>query len=140
MLTPHTLRPLGAVLVLLSSLTAQSPENKKAEAEFQRAEKAVAEARYPQALTLYRQLAARYPNTAWGKMAVLRTQPTAYLGWGDIKRNGPSNNRVDVVVMGDGTTNAVSVWLPQPGPSPTSSATTRCSVSTSPTTTSCART
>ena len=102
MLTPHTLRPLGAVLVLLSSLTAQSPENKKAEAEFQRAEKAVAEARYPQALTLYRQLAARYPNTAWGKMAVLRTQPTAYLGWGDIKRNGPSNNRVDVVVMGDG--------------------------------------
>lgn len=85
-----------------SIAAAQGPDGKKAEAEFQRAEKAVADAKYAAAFGLYKQLAARYPNTAWGRMAALRTQPTAYLGWGDLQRNGASNNRVDVVVMGDG--------------------------------------
>jgi len=94
--------PLTAFAACLAPLAAQSPENKKAEAEFGRAEKAVADAKYGAAFGLYKQLAARYPNTAWGKMAALRTQPTAYLGWGDLQRNGASNNRVDVVLMGDG--------------------------------------
>lgn len=95
-------RPFLVGVACGAALTAQVPEGKKAEAEFQRAEKAVADAKYQAAFQLYKQLAARYPNTAWGKMAALRTQPTAYLGWGDLRRNGASNNRVDVVMMGDG--------------------------------------
>jgi hypothetical protein len=95
--------PLLVSLALLTAAPrAQGPDGRKAEAEFQRAEKAVADAKYAAAFTLYKQLATRYPNTAWGKMAALRTQPTAYLGWGDLQRNGASNNRVDVAVMGDG--------------------------------------
>lgn len=92
-------------LVLLSAafvLPAQGPDGKKAEADFERATKAVADAKYTAAHALYKQIAARYPTTAWGRMAALRTQPTAYLGCGDLLRSGKSDNRVDVVVMGDG--------------------------------------
>ena len=81
-------------------LAAQSPPVDKAKAEFARAEKAVFDAKYAAAHALYKQLAARHPNSVWGRMAALRTQPTAYLGWGDLQRNGAANNRVDVVVMG----------------------------------------
>jgi hypothetical protein len=103
MRTLPALSPLFATMfALLGTLLAQGNDGKKAETEFQRAEKAVADAKYSAAFGLYKQLAARYPNTAWGKMAALRTQPTAYLGWGDLLRNGASNNRVDVAVMGDG--------------------------------------
>ncbi len=98
----RSLLPWLPCLFLLAPMAAQGPENKKAEGEFQRAEKAVADARYTAAFSLYKQLASRYPNTVWGKMAALRTQPTAYLGWGDLQRHGASNNRVDVVLMGDG--------------------------------------
>jgi hypothetical protein len=84
------------------ALAAQSAPSDKAKAEFARAEKAVFDAKYAAAHALYKQLAARYPNSQWGRMAALRTQPTAYLGWGDLQRNGAANNRVDVVVMGDG--------------------------------------
>ncbi len=101
MIARHPL-PLAAFAALLAPLAAQSPENKKAEADFHRAEKAVADAKYGAAFGLYKHLAQQYPNSAWGKMAALRTQPTAYLGWGDLQRNGASNNRVDVVLMGDG--------------------------------------
>lgn len=92
---------LAVLAALAPSLSAQNP-HEKAEAEFEKAEKAVAAAKYTTARSLYQQLARRYPNTAWGKMAALRTQPTAYLGWGDLHRTGESNNRVDVVIMGDG--------------------------------------
>lgn len=90
------------VIALFTAVLAAQNDNQKAEAAFARAEKAVADAKYTAAFSLYQQLAKRYPNTAWGKMSVLRTQPTAYLGWGDLLRNGTSDNRVDVVVMGDG--------------------------------------
>lgn len=93
--------PLFVPFLLLPALVAQNPEA-KAEAEFAKAEKAVAEAKYGTARSLYQQLARRYPTSAWGKMAALRTQPTAYLGWGDLRRSGESDNRVDVVIMGDG--------------------------------------
>jgi hypothetical protein len=96
------MRSLFAITLLATPLVAQKNDNQKAEAEFARAEKAVADAKYAAAFGLYQQLAKRYPNTAWGKMSVLRTQATAYLGWGDLQRNGASDNRVDVVIMGDG--------------------------------------
>lgn len=92
---------LFVLLALVPMARTQNPA-RKAEAEFEKAERAVADAKYGSARSLYQQIAKRYPETAWGKMAALRTQPTAYLGWGDLQRNGESNNRVDVVVMGDG--------------------------------------
>ncbi|HEX6811968.1 MAG TPA: M64 family metallopeptidase [Planctomycetota bacterium] len=101
-MSAHAL-PAAVALALLSlPLDAQENELKKAETEFQRAEKAVADAKYAAARSLYAQVAKRYPNTAWGKLADRRTLPTAYLGWGHLQRNGESSNRVDVVVMGDG--------------------------------------
>jgi hypothetical protein len=96
-------QPAAVTALLLASLVpAQVPEHKKAEAEFQRAVKAVADAKYGAAFGLYKQVAKNYPHTAWGKLAVLRTQPTAYFGHGILHRNGEPQNRVDVVVMGDG--------------------------------------
>lgn len=93
--------PLLTAVSLCSALGAQTPD-KKAEEEFQKAEKAVADEKYAAARNLYQQVAKRYPFSGWGKMAALRTQPTAYLGCGDLLRNGRSDNRVDVVIMGDG--------------------------------------
>jgi hypothetical protein len=94
--------PCAASFALAAVGIAQNPVDKKAEAEFERAEKAVADAKYEAAYGLYKQVAAKYPTSAWGKMAALRTQPTAYLGWGNLLKNGESDNRVDVVIMGDG--------------------------------------
>ncbi|MCA8947953.1 MAG: hypothetical protein KDE27_00525 [Planctomycetes bacterium] len=92
--------------LVLAALTgfaaAQNPVDRKAHEAFERAEKAVADSKYSAAWKLYRQLARKYPQTAWGKIAALRTEPTAYLGWGVLQENGDSTNRVDVVVMGDG--------------------------------------
>ncbi|MBM4061934.1 MAG: hypothetical protein FJ265_12695 [Planctomycetes bacterium] len=102
---PHRTAPLLAALAALClppAALAQNPVDRKAEAEFRRAEKAVADSKYTAAHQIYRDLAARYPQSAWGKMAAFRTRPTAYLGQGDLLRHGPSNNRVDVVFMGDG--------------------------------------
>lgn len=89
-------------LVVASAIAAQNPVDRKAQAAFDKAERAMAASKYSAAHALYRQLARKYPNSAWGKIAALRTQPTAYLGWGVLKANGKSDNRVDVVVMGDG--------------------------------------
>lgn len=99
------MRTLPAIAVLAAlgvPALAQKNDNQKAEEAFERAEKAVADAKYTAARGLYTQLAKKYPNTAWGKIAALRTQPTAYFGWGFLQRNGLPDNRVDVVVMGDG--------------------------------------
>lgn len=106
----HSPAPRAAPLALASLATviaagtaaAQNPDDSKAQAEFARAEKAVADSKYTAAWSLYRQLARKYPHSAWGKLAALRTEPTAYLGHGMLQQNGESRNRVDVVVMGDG--------------------------------------
>jgi hypothetical protein len=91
-----------AAALLAATAPAQRSDDEKAQAEFERAERAVADAKYAVAVTLYEQLARRYGHTAWGKLAATRSAETAYLGWGEVQRNGPSSNRVDVVVMGDG--------------------------------------
>jgi len=98
----HALSAVLTIAVFSTALAAQQNELQKAETEFHRAEKAVADAKYEAARSLYSQVAKRYPNTAWGKLAGKRTEPTAYLGWGILQKNGESSNRVDVVVMGDG--------------------------------------
>ncbi len=94
--------PLLAAAIGGLDATAQNPVDRKAQERFQKAEKAVADSKFSAAHKLYRQLARKYPNTAWGKIAALRTEPTAFLGYADLLRHGEPTNRVDVVVMGDG--------------------------------------
>ena len=57
---------------------------------------------YTRAVSIYKRVAKIWPHTQAGKEAFRRSQKTAYLGWGEIVRNGPSQNRLDVVLMGDG--------------------------------------
>lgn len=66
------------------------------------AEKEIVKGRYEEAVHEYEKIAERYPETPAGRVALRRTAPNAYLGCADLLRHGPSENRVDVVVMGDG--------------------------------------
>lgn len=101
-MTGHARTAAIAAAVLIASAPAQRSDAEKAAAEWQRAEKAVAEGKYEAAVSIYQQIARRFSNTGFGTAAAARTAETAFLGWADVNRNGPSKNRVDVVVMGDG--------------------------------------
>jgi len=70
----------------------------------QRAEALAAEERFDEARMLYKKLADKFAGTPEGEIGARRSQPSAFLGWKEIVRNGPSSNRVDVVLMGDGYT------------------------------------
>ena len=101
--------PLIAALLLLSLPVAApaqadaepSPEQLAAEA-LAHAELLVAKGSHAAALKEYRITARKWPDTEAGRVAEERTRPTTFFGWSDILRHGPSANRVDVVVMGDG--------------------------------------
>lgn len=66
------------------------------------AEAEVAEGNYKKAVQLYEKLAKTFPDTSEGDLARARSAETGFLGWGYLLQNGPSSNRVDVVIMGDG--------------------------------------
>jgi len=88
-----------ASLVLGSTLLAvQAPVTSGLE----RAEELVRAGRYGDARAAYAKLADDQPASAAGQEAALRARPSAYLGWADVVRNGPSANRIDIVLMGDG--------------------------------------
>jgi len=73
------------------------------EALLQKAEGRAAKGNYKDAVKYYRQLARKYPNTTEGAIAAFRSMPSAYLGTAPIgEEHGPSANRVDVAIMGDG--------------------------------------
>jgi len=96
-----------AVLVLMPSWLSPGPapradDEAKAQELLERAEKKAEKGSYDQALSGYRKLVKAYPSTPAGAVALRRTQPNALLGWSDLLRHGPSDNRVDVVIMGDG--------------------------------------
>ena len=55
-------------------------------------------------MRLYRRIVEKHPESAVAPIAERRTEPTAFIGWADVVRSGPSANRVDVVIMGDGYT------------------------------------
>lgn len=69
-----------------------------------RAEEAAAKGRYTAALQLYRQIVERYPSTTAGAVAQRRCEPNAFLGHAPLQVHGPSSNRIDIVVLGDGYT------------------------------------
>ena len=94
---------LAAALLLCTSapLPAQSDEDKAIDA-LAKAAKLASKGKYQQAVSTYKAIAKKYSHTEAGLLAFQRSQPTAFIGWGDVERNGPSANRVDIVIMGDG--------------------------------------
>jgi len=50
----------------------------------------------------FRQIAERWPDTSLGADAADRVAPNALLGWRDVLRHGPDENRVTVVLLQDG--------------------------------------
>ena len=94
---------IGAVCFLGSWHFRFDDEEKAAEL-LEAAEAKAGKSSYTKALSGYRKIAKSYPGTRAGAIAQQRIQPNALLGWSDIARSGPSDNRVDVVIMGDGYT------------------------------------
>lgn len=66
------------------------------------AEELARRGKYDKAVDAYTALAESYPLTESGGIAARRSQPSAFLGWAELVRHGPSDNRVDIVLMGDG--------------------------------------
>jgi len=81
----------------------QDPEE-EARRQLADAEDQARRGRYALSSQRYRELAKKLPQTEAGRVAARRGQPSACLGWADVVRNGPSENRCDVVLMGDGYT------------------------------------
>lgn len=87
--------------LLLAALVVQG-EAEEAAAQLVRAEEFARAGRYADARATYERVASKWPGTPAAKVALRRSQPSAFLGWDWIVQHGPSANRVDVVLMGDG--------------------------------------
>ncbi|MCZ6598277.1 MAG: M64 family metallo-endopeptidase, partial [Planctomycetota bacterium] len=74
----------------------------EAAALLEKGEEQVGKGQHKQAVSTYGKLAKRFPDTEAAAIARRRMQPNAYLGFADVMRTGPSENRVDIVLMGDG--------------------------------------
>ena len=97
-----------ALLLLLSwpLPAAGRQQNQEAEALelFQKAEDGARRGQYKKAWNTYKLLAKQYADTSAGKKAARRSGKSGFMCASDLLRHGPSKNRVDVVVMGDGFT------------------------------------
>ena len=85
---------------------AQDPDELEAQEALEEAWKLAQRGRYEGAQRRYRLLAERYPRTAAGRIAARRALPSAFVFAQDVVRHGPSSNRVDIVLMGEGYTAA----------------------------------
>lgn len=102
----------SAILLLLGALACPralgaddpAPATDAAAELLAAAETAAKNGAYAKAHAQYKRLAKEFPDTPAGRIAARRAEPSAYLGVADLVRTGPSANRVDVVVMGDGFT------------------------------------
>lgn len=93
------------VSLLLSALALTGPPDPARSPAGQlldQAEAAAAKGQYARAVALYKQLAKEYAQTEEGQVGERRSQKNAFLGWDWLGQTGPSANRVDVVVMGEG--------------------------------------
>ena len=98
---------LGATLTLslepAHERSAGDEEPPTPEAElWAQAERDYAKGRYDRAVSTYSELAKRFPDTEEGKRAARRCLPSGYLGTTPLEPQGPSANRIDVALMGDG--------------------------------------
>jgi hypothetical protein len=85
-------------------LPAQVPSTEPAKAlqALAAAEQKLASGAFAAAVADYRAIAKKWPRTEGGALAQLRTGSNAYLGRIPLQVSGPSENRVDVFVLGDG--------------------------------------
>lgn len=94
-----------AVLALSAAALGQAPAG-GADAEaaelLAKAEREVAEGRHAEAVRLYERIVRKYAGTEAALTAARRSTPSAYLGRLTLAAGGPSPNRLDIVVMGDG--------------------------------------
>src|SRR6185503_12877520 len=67
-----------------------------------KAEELACSGKFPDARALYKRIAKESPDTPAGRLAKARSAPSAFLGACDLVLHGPRENRVDVVVLGDG--------------------------------------
>ncbi|MFN0006628.1 MAG: M64 family metallopeptidase [Planctomycetota bacterium] len=95
--------PLDLVCCAALALLPETPEE-EARGLLARAETHAREERFSEALAIYKKLAREFPETPEGKIGSRRSMPSAFVGWSDVVRHGPSSNRVDVVLMGEGYT------------------------------------
>lgn len=98
----HALCAWIALVSPALSLVPSGDEASEAEELYREAEEQYSKGRYKKAVQLFEKAAEKYPSTEFGQLSGERCQPTGYLGWADMVRNGPSANRIDVVVMGEG--------------------------------------
>lgn len=87
---------------LLALIGPPDPTKSEAAQLLEQAEAAAAKGQYARAVALYKQLAKEYPQSREGATGERRSRKNAFLGWDWIGKTGPSANRVDVVVMGEG--------------------------------------
>lgn len=95
---------LAALFFAFASASAnaqRSLDESGADAALRRAEAALAEGDYKKARRGFRKIARRFSGTAAAEIAARRSAPTACLGFSDLRRSGPSSNRLDVVLMGE---------------------------------------
>ena len=92
----------SVVIATLSNLGGAAPQGDEAARLLEEAEESAARGRYAEAVRLYRELAEDHPDTEEGVVGARRSRPSAFLGSTLIVDNGPSENRVDVALMGDG--------------------------------------
>ncbi|TDJ66197.1 MAG: hypothetical protein E2O39_16925 [Planctomycetota bacterium] len=83
---------------------AKTEDEEAAEKMLAKALRESAAGRYPNAVKSYARVAKKYPTTQAGILAAQRSQPNAFVGWVEMVRNGPSENRIDIVLMGEGYT------------------------------------
>jgi len=90
------------LLMSTSVAVEEETDEEKAAAILEKTAASVRSGHYKSVVGRYRNLARDYPDTPAGKTAQRRLAKNTYLGATDVLRHGPSNNRVDVVSMGDG--------------------------------------
>jgi hypothetical protein len=91
-----------AVWILPLLFLVREGDEDSARAALDKAEAAARAGRYSEAKSAYQRLAKKSPATEAGKVAARRSTPSAFLSWDYVVEHGPSSNRVDIVLMGDG--------------------------------------
>lgn len=92
------------VLAALAPARADDGDEERAATALARVQDLVAQGFLERALAECKELARKYPATQAGLDAARRAAPNGVLGWAPLELTGPSANRVDVVVTGDGYT------------------------------------
>jgi len=94
------LRPLPSEAPATSAT--RGDEEHKARELFEKAEALAAKSKYKEARRAYAKLVREYSHSSLAATAERRSRPSGFAGSADIVRHGPSANRVDVVLMGEG--------------------------------------